>query len=305
LDESGKLIVEYKTDDVPRGLTKLVSVYKFAVEKIIEKHGVERFIQLSEKFKQDRTKIDSEVVVTEDDIDVYYASNINEFITGIFFDDTFRKEIGEMEYKASGVSLLRSFAEALLKMFQSIFTGNNTVAQHTVDALVDLLESQSQVKTVPNPMNTQTIDVTNMETDRMAEGLLEEDFRIIDVNEVIELIDKKGFSSGIMSFIQNGEMIEGVGQKMDIPGYGDLGLFVYRMDDSMYVINNKTKQILFKTTTAATFLETVREFIEYANKMITNTTVEVFEDILTRSYDEITPDIPLFMQGDVDDVEEC
>jgi hypothetical protein len=304
IDENGKLTVLFKTDDIPQGLSKLISVYRFAIDKIVEEHGVEKFVRLFNQFKQDRTDISNEIEYAEEDMDIYFASDINEFIAGIFFDNQFKKKMSKVEYKSSNKSLLQNFVEALLKMYNSIFSTEGSIAQHTVDALVDLLETTQSVSKIPSPLSVQTVPSDMIDTDRMAESLIDKDFRIVDPNEVYQAMEKKGFPTGEFTAIIDDKEVKNTGNKIFVPSYSDLNLYCFRSDNMSYIVNSKTLQMVFKTE-ANTLLQIIHNFINYANNKITVGDVETFDDLIKTNFSEVTNDIPFLKQSDVDDVEKC
>jgi hypothetical protein len=304
-DERGELEVEYLTAETPKGLTKLISVYRFAVDKLKEEYGIEKFLALNEKFKEDKAKMSNEVSYSSEDMDVYHASDVNEFIAGIFFDDQFRNKMMKIEYKSSEKSLLMNFVEALLKMYYSLFGGGDTVAQHTVDAVVSLLETSHNLSQKPSSLFEEIISAEMVNNDEQAESLVEETIKALDGNEMYSLMVKHEFDDNIIRFFLNGEEREGLGIKMYVPGYADLKLYLYRYVGVSYIVNTDTKQTILQIKNADSELEAVTEFADYVNTQISSGAVENFEEIVNKT-DGATPDtIELVTQEDVDEVEEC
>jgi hypothetical protein len=306
INEQGKLEVEYKTDDIPAGLAKLISVYRFAIDKVVEEQGVERFMEQVDKFEEDRQDAMNEIIYSRVDMEAYYVSNINEFVAGLFFNNDFRKKMQDTPYKATEKSLLRNFVEALLKMYNSLFKGEDNVTQHTVDALVELLETTHQVAKTPISITPQTVSADMLENDRNAESLIEQDYRVIDGNAVYKLMQDKGFPTGEVKFLfDENVVVEASGaKKILMPGYKDLGLYLYNQDETAYIVNSKTGQVMYKTNLVSD-MQSIVEFFDMVNSKITSGIVEVFEDLLVEGYVENT-DIPDFISRmDINNVEPC
>jgi hypothetical protein len=314
IDEKGKLIVEYKTDTVPQGLAKLVSVYKFAMEKIMEEKGVDNFMKLYKGFKEDKRNVESNVTYNQEDMDTYFASDINEFIAGIFFDEHFKNKMSSLEYKSSEKSLLRNFVEALLKMYNTIFTGENTVAQHTVDALTDLLETSYENKgKLPNPISTQTISSDMLIHDENAQSLIDDNDIGLVAQGLYEIMERRDFKyKEITSFIDDREY-KGYGTEIFVPGHSDLNIFMFNPDEqvegdpfaAVYIVNGETGQLILKPESNET-MGILEELIQYMGEKIYSKEVENLVEALKKGQPSAREELEDFLRrGDVDDVEEC
>jgi hypothetical protein len=304
IDEDGKLEVIYYTDEIPRGLSKLISVYKFAVEGIIREYGLEKFNELNQKFKQDREQIDNEVSYEAGDMNAYYSSDINEFIAGIFFNENFREKMTNTPYKATEKSLLRNFVEALLKMYNSLFVGEDNVAQHTVDAVVDLLEMSNAVAEKPSPLSEQFLDIEMINNDVKAESLIEETFEVISGKNIFQLMEKHDFPDNFITFYDGDREMSGIGQKMYIPGYSGINLYHFKLMGVAYIVNMDAKQVVVKISDTESDLEIVTAFADWINNKITNGEVGGFEEGITNLKSEVY-DAEFIREDNLDDVEEC
>ena len=60
---------------------------------------------------------------------------------GIFFDDNFRRLVGNKPYLSSGQNILQAWAETLIKFLQQIYSTfqENTVGRETINTLYEFL----------------------------------------------------------------------------------------------------------------------------------------------------------------------
>jgi len=161
-----KLEIEvYDKNNIPPSVVRIINIYKDAY-KVIYK-------ELKQKGQEDLlTKTSNEIVelaqgqgLNREQQLAYRATDINEYLAGLFFTPELARVLNNKTYKKSGKSFFRAFAESIIKAIMGDKVKiKDTLYQRAVDSLVELLESanveseQERFSPSINSYNTSTTD---------------------------------------------------------------------------------------------------------------------------------------------------
>lgn len=191
LDTDGNLNIEYKVDDIPPHIVKLISLFKQGSKHILDNMATNTSLEDAISRINDQKKLFNNLsrgIQTNTDTveplgenfkrNVYRTLNLGEFIAGVMLDDTFRKEMNNVEYRSSKESILSQFAKVITKIVDTLAGGNrvpNSITTHTFDAVMALLQYENDTNmNNASPIFRNTINATMIETDTLAEELLAE-----------------------------------------------------------------------------------------------------------------------------------
>lgn len=142
--ETGKVGYEAVRDEqgfevtIPAEIHSLVNVYNFAIQKMIEKHGLTTIL---DKMKGQTSHLGAE---TGAENDAYRVSNIHEFLAGIFLkNDEFAQEMANTPYRSSGKSIAEKFFQIIDRFFHRVIPSlkKETVSGEVTTSLFSLLNS--------------------------------------------------------------------------------------------------------------------------------------------------------------------
>ncbi len=149
-------------ENAPTSVARLARVYQEAFKELLKDKNSNQFIIDFNNKKKELKKEGKSVKVSSEDLEAYRISDINEFIAGIFFDDNFRKLVGNKPYMSSGQTLIQAWAETFIKFLQQIYSGfhENTIGRESIEALYQFL---TEVKEKPKDNFTKVEEPTLFE----------------------------------------------------------------------------------------------------------------------------------------------
>lgn len=122
MNQNGRITFEAKPGvKTPAELTTLTSIYNAAVQHYIKKYGDKKLSKLIDGFRKASNTNEAIEAFSEEDMAAYRLTNFDEFIAGIFIDDSeFKEEMQKTPYKKSGKNILERFAESLVRLFNRV-----------------------------------------------------------------------------------------------------------------------------------------------------------------------------------------
>ena len=131
----------------PAELISLTSLYNAAIQHYTKKYGDEKLSKLINKFRTDSSDNNAIEVFSEEDIAAYRLSNFDEFIAGIFIEDSgFITEMQKTPYKKSGKNILQKFSELMAKLFNRILpkAKKTSISTNVFDTLYTFLKENKE-----------------------------------------------------------------------------------------------------------------------------------------------------------------
>lgn len=191
LDKDGNINLEYKTDEIPAHIVKLVSLFKQGSKHILNNMATNSSLEEAVKRINDQKQLFNNLskgIQTNTDTvepigenfkrNVYRTLNLGEFIAGVMLDDTFRTEMNNLQYRSTGKSILSQFAEVIAKIVDKLSNSKRvpgSVTAHTFDAVMALLQyEQSAEVNNSSPVTQSKVTEQMQSTDIEAENFLNE-----------------------------------------------------------------------------------------------------------------------------------
>lgn len=143
-DDTGKPVYNYKQTEIPTELKELLSVYEEAIEYVVNKYGLEEFLNNVRKKDGHIINVSNENPDEQilKGLSMYRVSNIHEFVAGIFIrDEAFAREMGTVKSK-NDKTILENFVEKVLRMINTLadnFFEKGTIGTETIRATYEFL----------------------------------------------------------------------------------------------------------------------------------------------------------------------
>lgn len=201
LDKDGNINLEYKVDEIPAHIVKLVTLFKQGSKHILDKMTTDSSLEEAVKRINDQKQLFNNLskgIQTNTDTvepigenfkrNVYRTLNLGEFIAGVILDDKFRSEMNNIEYRNTKESILSQFAKVIAKIVDKLSGGNrvaNSITANTFDAVMALLNYEQSAEVNNSSPVTQSVITQEMRnTDIEAENLLSDPSTDISDTEI-------------------------------------------------------------------------------------------------------------------------
>jgi len=168
IDDSGKIVYKLKEGmTIPASLRTMLTIYQKGIDVIKNEQGLETLLSSVRKFRGISNANNSEqgslVTNSAQEYDAYRVMDIHEFIAGIFRKDSnFATKMAKTSYLESGLSILKKYAETLVRLLYNIVPSKRldsisaNMALNLYDFLVEdknYLEERYQASAYNNEAN--------------------------------------------------------------------------------------------------------------------------------------------------------
>lgn len=165
--KDGNVTYDIMTEDgkLPAHITSLMTVYNYAFKQLQKQYGKEKFNETIENWMsllKDRNASPGSLTNTSGEMGMaaYRATDIHEFIAGVFIRDTaFAKIVGKMPYMSSGKSILERFTEAIARLLGKLLPNarENSVSTELASTLFEFLNREMDIRG-PAPKDTVVVE---------------------------------------------------------------------------------------------------------------------------------------------------